>query len=62
MTSAYDDRSRRELTERKAVEELLRREPVEARDRVLLDEALAFSCKFHGSLGMNGQLRAGAAR
>ena len=35
MTSAYDDRSRRELTERKAVEEVLRREPVEARDRVL---------------------------
>jgi len=33
------NRSRRELTERKAVEELLRRDPVEARDRVLLDEA-----------------------
>ena len=39
MTSAYDDRSRRELTKRKAVEKMLRRETVEARDRVLLDEA-----------------------
>jgi len=32
------NRSRRELTERKAVEELLRRDPVEARDRVLLSD------------------------